>query len=54
LTAKERFDHFSAITFEFLHLQMNLLTILYKYLYKNNGTDIGTLNAERPPAWRSG
>lgn len=47
LSAKERFDHLSAITFEFFHLQMNILTMLFKCLYRKNGTDVGTLNAEK-------
>lgn len=45
LTAKERFDHLFVITFEYFNLQMSILAMLYKCLYRNYGTDVGTLNA---------
>lgn len=34
ITEEERFEHLSPITFELFHLQMTLLTMFYKLLYK--------------------
>ena len=47
LTGKERYDFLSTITAKFFHLQMNVLTVLYKYLNRKDSLDAGTLNAEK-------
>lgn len=47
ITPKDRFEHLSPITFEFFHLQMSVLTLFYKLLYRKSGTALGTLNAEK-------
>lgn len=47
ITPKDRFEHLTPITFEFFHLQMSVLTLFYKLLYRKSGTALGTLNAEK-------
>ena len=47
LSSRERFQHLTPITFEFFHLQMNFLTIIYKLLYNKDSTEAGTLHAEK-------
>lgn len=46
-SAAGRFEHLSPITFELFHLQMNVLTMLYKVLYKENCSHLGTMAAEK-------
>ena len=47
LTSKEKFQHLTPITFEFVHLQMNFLTNFLKLLYNKNSTEPGTFHAEK-------
>jgi hypothetical protein len=53
VTSTDRFEHLSPITFEFFHLQMCILTMLYKLLYRKDGTDPGTLHSEKINLGRS-
>jgi hypothetical protein len=46
-TQAGRFEHLSPITFEIFHLQMNVLTMFFKVLYKEKCTQPGTLAAEK-------
>ena len=46
-TDKERFLHLSPITFEFFHLQMSVLSMIYTILYNENSREPGTLCAEK-------
>ncbi|KAK7100930.1 hypothetical protein V1264_023792 [Littorina saxatilis] len=43
----KRFDHLHPITFEPFHLQMKILTVLYKILYNEKSLETGTLGAEK-------
>lgn len=47
ITEEERFEHLSPITFELFHLQMTLLTMFYKLLYKKDSFEKGTLHGEK-------
>lgn len=47
ITEEERFEHLSPITFELFHLQMTLLTMFYKLLYKKDSFEKGTLPGEK-------
>jgi hypothetical protein len=44
---KASFQHLTPVTFELFHLQMNVLTLLYKVLYKDGSVDTGTMAAEK-------
>ena len=40
-------SHLTPVTFELFHLQMNFLTMMYKQLYKESGSDIATMHSEK-------
>jgi hypothetical protein len=50
---REKFHHLSPITFELFHLQMTVLTLFYKLLYRKDSTEPGTLYAEKVRLSRS-
>ena len=43
----ERFTHLSPITFELFHLQITILSLFYKLLYKKDSVEFGTLHGEK-------
>lgn len=47
VSGEERFEHLSPITFELFHLQMTILTMFYKHLYKKESIEKGTLHGEK-------
>lgn len=49
----ETFSHLSPITFEMFHLQMTVLAVFYKLLYKKDSIEPGTLYAEKIKLSRS-
>ena len=47
LTNSARFEHLGPISFEFFHLQMAILTLIYQILYDDKINILGTLYAEK-------
>lgn len=43
----EKLSHLAPITFEMFHLQMTVLTVFYKLLYRKDSIEPGTLYAEK-------